>query len=392
MNRIALGILALTFCTGLWAGQLGSAFTYQGELLESGSPADGLYDFELQLYDTDSGGNPVGITVNVDDVMVSQGIFTLELDFGTLPFSGDQLWLLARVRAGNSNGGFTDLLPRQKLTAAPYAIHAEFVAPGSIGNLEIDPAQVQQRVSGACNSGQYIAGINENGSVNCLTDVGITSVSSADIVNGSILSQDLAANAVGNTALDNSQAYTMNGLTLSGQGLNIQSDSDIIINDDFSGLRWRSDDNQREFGSIVVRQQEISFFDETRSIALIHSDDNGIGIGTFSTTNTHTVTMPSLNITGQLSIGLERVSALYALDNEIQNCHSHGNLTCYIGSTTVQCPVGKRVLGGGTSGFSSQYGNVGFSYPVTDTAFACSNSYDIPNATETCYAICARLE
>src|SRR5262249_43219468 len=42
------------------AATLGSAFTYQGRLTDSGAPATGNYDFQFKLYDSGSGGNLVG--------------------------------------------------------------------------------------------------------------------------------------------------------------------------------------------------------------------------------------------------------------------------------------------------------------------------------------------
>lgn len=38
---------------------LGTAFTYQGRLTDAGSAADGIYDFELKLFDAASGGSQV---------------------------------------------------------------------------------------------------------------------------------------------------------------------------------------------------------------------------------------------------------------------------------------------------------------------------------------------
>ncbi len=49
----------------------GTAFTYQGRLMESGSPADGTYDFHFALYDAESGGSQIGPALSVEDVTVS---------------------------------------------------------------------------------------------------------------------------------------------------------------------------------------------------------------------------------------------------------------------------------------------------------------------------------
>jgi hypothetical protein len=101
---------------------LGTAFTYQGRLTDGGSPANGDYDFEFRLYDADSGDGQVGSTVTVGDVTVSDGLFTVELDFGGSRFTGDARWLRIGVRAGSSSGAYTTLTPRQPLTPAPYAL------------------------------------------------------------------------------------------------------------------------------------------------------------------------------------------------------------------------------------------------------------------------------
>lgn len=64
------------------AAALTTAFTYQGQLQDGGSPANGAYDLQFTLYDALSGGAAVGSSVTLNDVSVSDGIFTVELDFG----------------------------------------------------------------------------------------------------------------------------------------------------------------------------------------------------------------------------------------------------------------------------------------------------------------------
>jgi len=92
-------------------------------LVDNGSPASGAYDFQFELFDALSGGSQAGGTVTKDDVAVSDGRFTVELDFGSV-FDGTALWLAIGVRPGASTDSFTDLIPRQPLTAVPYAITA----------------------------------------------------------------------------------------------------------------------------------------------------------------------------------------------------------------------------------------------------------------------------
>jgi hypothetical protein len=101
-----------------------TAFTFQGKLNESGAPANGLYDLQFRLYDTPAGGTLFGTIVR-DDVPVTDGIFTVTLDYGADVFySGSGRYLEVGVRAGASTGAFTTINPRQELTASPYSLQA----------------------------------------------------------------------------------------------------------------------------------------------------------------------------------------------------------------------------------------------------------------------------
>jgi hypothetical protein len=116
------------------AAPMGDAFTYQGYLTDGGSPANGTYDFEFALYDDVSAGSTVGSLVVVDDAPVSEGYFTVELDFGGV-FDGTALWLEIGVRPGASPGGYQQLLPRQPLTASPYALYASHVSWSGVSGM-----------------------------------------------------------------------------------------------------------------------------------------------------------------------------------------------------------------------------------------------------------------
>src|SRR5437667_96054 len=125
-NRIILGTLLATIISLGGASQLhaqGSAFTYHGRLNDGGAPANGVYDLEFRLFDALSGGSQQGGTVTVDDLGVTNGLFTVTLDFGNAPFSGGaNRWLNVAVRPGASAGAYTNVAPRQPITATPYAI------------------------------------------------------------------------------------------------------------------------------------------------------------------------------------------------------------------------------------------------------------------------------
>ncbi len=119
-----LAFIVIFMVTGTVAAQIDTTFTYQGELQQSDAPANGSFDFQFELYDVDSGGIAIAPPVLLEDIVVSEGIFTVELDFGASAFTGDARWLEINVRDVNDAGEFTGLLPRQEVKPAPYALFA----------------------------------------------------------------------------------------------------------------------------------------------------------------------------------------------------------------------------------------------------------------------------
>ncbi len=106
------------------AKPMGTAFTYQGRLNDSGDLADGLYDFEFRLFDDAGGGVQIGPAVQRGHADVVGGYFTVMLDFGEGVFDGEARWLEIAVAPSNMIVKKTVLSPRQAVTAVPYAIHA----------------------------------------------------------------------------------------------------------------------------------------------------------------------------------------------------------------------------------------------------------------------------
>lgn len=108
------------------ASALGADFTYQGQLKDTGNLANGLYDLQFKLYDAALNGNLVGSpdTVTINDQQVTNGLFTVTLNFGASAFNGEARWLEVGVRPGASLAAYTALAPRQTIAAVPYALHA----------------------------------------------------------------------------------------------------------------------------------------------------------------------------------------------------------------------------------------------------------------------------
>ena len=106
------------------ADPLGTDFTWQGEPKEGGSLANGDFDFEFKLFDTDSGGTQLSGIAALDDIAVIDGRFTVQVDFGVNVFNGDKRWLEITVRpsADTNPNRFVTVSPRQGITAVPYAL------------------------------------------------------------------------------------------------------------------------------------------------------------------------------------------------------------------------------------------------------------------------------
>ena len=124
LRRAAAAILLLaTLNAPLLNGfAQGTAFTYQGRLNDGANGANGTYNVRFAIYDALTVGTQQGSLFTNAATAVSNGLFTVTLDFGN-QFPGAQRWLEIGVRT-NGNGAFTTLAPRQPLTPTPYAVFA----------------------------------------------------------------------------------------------------------------------------------------------------------------------------------------------------------------------------------------------------------------------------
>jgi trimeric autotransporter adhesin len=105
----------------------GTAFTYQGELDHDGGPASGTYNLTFSLFNTNTEGEAIAGPITNKAVNVTNGLFTVLIDFGSLVSSSGTNWLQIGVES-NEGTAFVTLTPRQPLTPAPSAITAENLA------------------------------------------------------------------------------------------------------------------------------------------------------------------------------------------------------------------------------------------------------------------------
>lgn len=156
-------ILAQGGFASAWAQN--SMFTYQGRLFDGSQAATGTYDFQFRLTDAPTNGTYVSATLARTPISVTNGVFTVTLDFGPGAFDGSPRFLEAGVRTNGSTDVYSILQPLQPITMAPYAmlansavtagfasnlvsgsvlsnvtISGNAIQPGTVTSTQIDPA------------------------------------------------------------------------------------------------------------------------------------------------------------------------------------------------------------------------------------------------------------
>jgi len=140
-----------------------TAFTYQGQLKDSGTNANGSYTMIFNLYDSSSGGNLIGGPLT-NSVTLANGLFTVNLDFGAGAFNGSARYLDITVSSGATT---QELSPRVQVLPSPYAQFAAIAATvtnGAIMNAQLAANAVMDAnivsVSGAKVTGSVNSAIN----------------------------------------------------------------------------------------------------------------------------------------------------------------------------------------------------------------------------------------
>ena len=216
--RIGLLACALALVRDVANGQ-GTAFTYQGFLNKDGSAVTGTNAMKFSVWNAVSSGALVGTPVTNLTVPISNGFFTVNLDFGGGVFTGPERWLEIGV---GTNNVFTLLSPRQKITSTPYAVMA-----GSASNLlgAVPAAQLSGNIPDAqlstniarLSTNQVFNGSNTMGN---LTVGGPLSLAPSNVVpgDGTTLSSSRSF-----LRLNPSSPVTLNGTTAISNGSTVGS-------------------------------------------------------------------------------------------------------------------------------------------------------------------------
>lgn len=190
MKSLIRSFVAILLLVAALARAQENAFTYQGRLDHSGVPANGEFDFTFVLCAEANGDNPIG-TNSLAKVWVTNGLFTVGLDFGPAAFDGNPRWLEIRVGA-SASGELETLIPLQPLRPSPEALLARTVPTGAIGatHLAAQSVGAQQLANAAVDSAQLADGAVRS---NHLAP-GV--VGTSHVANGAIHSNHLADGAV----------------------------------------------------------------------------------------------------------------------------------------------------------------------------------------------------
>jgi hypothetical protein len=147
------GLLLVGSAGAAWAQ--GTAFTYQGRLGDQGHAANGSYDLRCAIYDGGANGSLVAGPLTNSATGVTNGLFTVTLDFGSGVFTGPPRWLDVAIRTNGSASDFTLLSPRRLLTPAPYTVMANSASNllGTLPDARLSPnvarLDAQQTFAGA---------------------------------------------------------------------------------------------------------------------------------------------------------------------------------------------------------------------------------------------------
>ena len=197
------GVLAFFPAEPLFAQ--GTAFTYQGRLNDGAAPANGSYDLTFSLFNTNLNGTPLVGPVTNSAISISNGLFTVMIDFGSSVWNGQTNWLEIGVRT-NGAAGFNTLAPRQQVTPTPYAITAAGVA-GVISSGNISGTYGNQVVFN--NANNNFSGVGSN----------LTTLNASQLTFGTIADARLSSNVAllnGNQTFSGANNFTNFGNSFRG--------------------------------------------------------------------------------------------------------------------------------------------------------------------------------
>jgi hypothetical protein len=309
-------LFALALLAGVQsaAAQGTTAFTYQGQLHDTGTNANGTYGMIFKLYDAGSGGTLVGGPLT-NSVTLANGLFAVNLDFGGA-FNGAARWLDITV----TNGGTTETLaPRVQLLPSPYALYSAGAASAAslasgTWNAAVGNYQTYSNVFGIYASSGLVLGLSTNGV----------------LVNGNLQANGLG---IGNSASISSDGN--GGLDFN----NGSSNADITIN------------------NLTLQGNSIQFSGQTGSSLQVSTNGDFVFDNNVRISSLGVITLPTPDHTGITMTGFGTGSHTIGVNGALQ-----ANSLTIVGGSTVS-------LQANGNGFYVPTGNFTVNGPVYASAF-----------------------
>ena len=331
---------------------LAEPFTYQGQLMEAGVPANGTYDMVFQLADSASGGFALAVD-SVNNVAVTDGVFTVEIDFPSSLMNSSSRWIAITVEG-------TPLTPRVRMRETPRALNA--VRANSAGTIDTPLNISDSSLTAIINSANTSTGQNASGLIGRITSTSPGGLSAG--VRGENNGTGFAG--MGVYGSQNGFGYGVFGTTPGGVG---------VFGDTVAGfgLWGQSDVNTGVYARTNSGAQ---------ALQALNSD---AGSEAFLATEFTGVIGRNLDSTFGSGVGIRGEGGRYGVQGIASTSQGSGELIGILGSAGSSTNNSDRVIGVvGLGTGSSSFSGITAIYGVYGNA-------DVPRTTDTAYGVYGRV-
>ncbi len=328
MKRITM-ILAVATLGALIASSIASAavpsnINYQGRLRDGSgnNVSDGVYTLAFKIYDAPSGGSL--LWSETLPVQVTVGLFTVELG-NSIPIPANLFSTGTNRYLGVTVNSDPEMLPRTHLNSVAYTYQAkdadmatlaqDLTCTGCVSGSEVDATQVQLRVTGTAPGGQYITGINQNGTVVTAPDANNAYTAATGLVlNGTQFA--IAPNGVTSTEIANGT------ISFSDIGQNGAGANQVMK---WNGAVWSASNDDAGTPS--------GWADDGATVRLL-TDADKVGIGTAAPTK-------KLDVAGSIKVGInDTIFSSYLSSNSPLRLQTAGTTRLFIDDAAGNVGIG----------------------------------------------------
>ena len=164
LRSLALAITIGALATASAIAAVPTTLGFSARLVDdkTGDPVEGAHRISFEIFTAETGGTSVwqeGREVTIEEGLLFTDVGQNKPLDATV-FDGRKLWLEVKLDD-------VTMEPRIVLDSVPYAVHA--ATSDTVGSLA--PADLQKRISNQCTPGNFIIGVNADGTVVCAPDL-----------------------------------------------------------------------------------------------------------------------------------------------------------------------------------------------------------------------------